>query len=129
VSADVTLQVWLREADLARLARAPAPVTRALVPLIRAWTPVQRRIFVDGLGGTLAPDNVAFLHDPLTALALVDTSSLRLEQLRIVTTIEAGVLRTHEVGGTAGLGAAMEVATEVDSVAAREQMLARLVSA
>jgi purine nucleosidase len=129
VSADVTLQVWLREADLARLAGAPAPVARALVPLVRAWTPVQRRIFVDGMGGTLAPDNVAFLHDPLTALAMVDASSLRLERLRIVTTVEAGVLRTHEVAGAAGLGAAMEVATAVDPDAARDQMLARLLRA
>ncbi len=129
VSADVTLQVWLREADLARLARAPAPVTRALVPLVRAWTPIQRRIFVDGLSGTLAPDNVAFLHDPLTALAMVDASSLRLEPLRIVTTVEAGVLRTHEVAEATGLGAAMEVATEVDADAAREQMLERLLRA
>jgi purine nucleosidase len=129
VSADVTLQVWLREADLARLAAASAPVTRALVPLVRAWTPVQRRIFVDGLGGTLAPDNVAFLHDPLTTLAMVDASSLRLEPLRIVTTIEAGVLRTHEVAAAAGLGAAIEVATAVDPDAARDQMLARLLSA
>ena len=129
VSADVTLQVWLREADLARLAVAPRPATRVLMPLVRAWTPVQQRIFVEGMGGTLAPENVAFLHDPLTVLAMVDESALRFERLRMVATVEAGVLRTHEVDDAAGIGAPMEVATEVDAAAAREQMLARLLSA
>lgn len=129
VTADVTLQVWLRETDLARLAAAQRPATRALPPLVRLWTPVQRRIFVEQLGGTLAGDNVAFLHDPLTVLALVDESALRLERLRIVPTVEAGVLRTHEVGDAAGLGASMEVATAVDAAAARDAMLARLLSA
>jgi purine nucleosidase len=129
VTADVTLQVWLREADLARLADARHPFARALPPLVRLWTPVQRRIFVEQLGGTLADDNVAFLHDPLTVLALVDGSALRFERLRIVPTVEAGVLRTHEVGARAGPGAPMEVATQVDAAAARERMLARLLSA
>jgi purine nucleosidase len=129
VTADVTLATWLREADLARLAEAPRAVTRALVPLVRRWTPVQRRIFVDELGGTLAADNVAFLHDPLTVLSLVDASALRFERLAIVTTIEAGVLRTHEVGASAGLGAALDVATQVDAPAARDAMLERLLRA
>jgi len=129
VTADVTLATWLRESDLARLAEAPREVTRALVPLVRLWTPVQRRIFVDQLGGTLAADNVAFLHDPLTVLALADASALRFERLAIVTTVEAGVLRTHEVSRSAGIGATLEVATEVDAAAARAQMLARLLSA
>ena len=129
VTADVTLQVWLREADLARLTEAKRAVTRALVPLIRLWTPVQRRIFVEQMGGTLADDNVAFLHDPLTILATVDESALRFERLAIVPTIAAGVMRTHEVSEAAGLGAPMEVATAVDAAAAREQMLARLLSA
>ena len=129
VTADVTLQTWLREADLARLTIASRAATRALVPLIRLWTPVQHRIFVAGLGGTLAEDNVAFLHDPLTVLSLVDESAFRFERLRIVPTIEAGVLRTFEVGGAAGIGAPMEVATAVDAAAAREQIVSRLVSA
>lgn len=129
VTADVTLQTWLREADLARLAFASRSATRALVPLVRLWTPVQRRIFVEQLGGTLADDNVAFLHDPLTVLALVDESALRFERLRIVPTVEAGVLRTHEVSEPSRIGAPMEVATAVDAAAARDQMVARLLSA
>jgi inosine-uridine nucleoside N-ribohydrolase len=126
VTADVTLETWLRESDLARLAAAPSPVVRALVPLIRLWTPFQLEIFVEQLGGTLAPDNVAFLHDPLTVLSLVDQSALRFESLRIVPTIQDGVFRTIEASN---IGAPMEVATAVDAAAAREAMLRRLLSA
>jgi len=126
VTADVTLETWLRDSDLARLAAARSPVARALVPLIRLWTPWQLEIFVEQLGGTLAPDNVAFLHDPLTVLALVDESALRFESLRIVPTIQDGVFRTLEV---AGIGAPMEVATAVDAASAREAMMSRLLSA
>jgi purine nucleosidase len=126
VTADVTLETWLRESDLARLAASANPVARALVPLIRAWTPVQRRIFVEGLGGTLAPDNVAFLHDPLTVLAAVEETSLHFERLPIVTTIDRGVLRTLEVSPEAGIGAPTELALSVDAEQAREQMLTRL---
>jgi len=128
VSADVTLETWLRESDLAQLAAAERVVTRALVPLIRLWTPWQRKIFVEGLGGTLAPDNVAFLHDPLTVLSLVDESALRFEALRIVPTIQDGVFRTLEVTSPPGLGIPMQVATAVDAGAAREAMLTRLLS-
>jgi purine nucleosidase len=126
VTADVTLETWLRESDLARLAESDNPVARALVPLVRAWTPVQQHIFVRGLGGTLAPDNVAFLHDPLTVLAAVDETSLHFESLPIVTTIERGVLRTLEVSEAAGIGAPMQVALSVDAEKAREQMLTRM---
>ena len=126
VAADVTLETWLRAADLARLEAAESPVARALVPLIRLWTPWQHRIFVEELGGTLAPDNVAFLHDPLTVLSLVDESALRFESLRIVPCIADGVFRTFEVAADVAAGARMEVATAVAAAAAREAMLARL---
>ncbi len=125
VSADVTLQTWLREADLARLAAA-GPLARALAAQVRLWTPVQREIFVDTLGGTLAEDNAAFLHDPLTVLALVDERALGFEELRIVPTLERGVLRTLEVDPQLGIGAPMRVATRVDAAAARDQIVERL---
>jgi purine nucleosidase len=125
VTADVTLATWLRESDLARLAAAASPLARALVALIRLWTPWQRKIFVDQLGGTLAPDNVAFLHDPLTVLSLVDERALRFESLRIVPTIQDGVFRTLEA---VAIGAPMEVATAVDAAAAREAIVTRLIS-
>jgi hypothetical protein len=120
----VTLQTWLGRADLARLEAAGA-LPRALASMIRVWTPWQVEIFTE-LGGDLDPDNVAFLHDPLTILALVDAAPLRFESLRIVPTIERGTLRTIEVPADAGLGAPMEVATAVDSRAAASAIVDRL---
>ena len=46
--------------------------------------------------------------------------------LRILPTIEQGVLRTIEVPAESGLGAEMEVATEVDAVAVRRAVVERL---
>jgi purine nucleosidase len=124
VTADVTLRTWMRRVDLARL-EAAGPFARAAAAQVRVWEPEQRRIF-GGIGGTLDPDNVAFLHDPLTLLALVDESALRFEELRIVTTVERGVLRTIEAPAGAGLGAPMRVATAVDAEVARDAIVDRL---
>jgi purine nucleosidase len=124
VTADVTLSTWLRDADVERLAGA-GPLARVLADQVRIWKPVQHKIFT-GLGGTLEPDNAAFLHDPLTVLSLVDDGSLRFEGLRVVATIEEGLLRTFEVDAAAGLGAEMRVATGVDSHAAERLIVERL---
>jgi purine nucleosidase len=124
VTADVTLQTWLRRADLARLDEA-GPLTREIARQVRLWEPVQRRIFT-GMGGRLDDDNVSFLHDPLTVQALIDPAPLGFETLRIVPTIERGVLRTHEVPGETGIGACMRVATRVDAAAARERITGSL---
>ncbi len=125
VTADVTLQTWLRTGDLEKLAAA-GPTARAIAHQVRLWSPVQRTIFVEHLGGTLADDNVAFLHDPLTVLALVDESSLTFEDLQIVPTIERRVLRTLEVDPSLGIGAPMRTATDVDADLARDQIVERL---
>jgi purine nucleosidase len=136
VTADVTLQTWLTERDLGAL-EAADPLARELARQIRIWTPVQREIFT-GMGGTLAPDNVCFLHDPLTVQALIDPSALGFETLRIRTAIEAGTLRTREANGSEASGRPeasasevsgrpMQVATTVDADAARRAILARLV--
>ena len=127
VTADVTLSTWMVATDVERLAQA-GPVARVLAAQIRIWTPVQRKIFTE-LGGTLAPDNAAFLHDPLTVLALIDASPLHFESLRIVTTIEQGVLRTHELPLAAELGSEMLVATGVDPARAARAIVDRLASA
>lgn len=124
VTADVTLQTWLTTAQLARL-DAGGAVPRTLAGLVRIWTPFQVKIFTE-LGGTLAPDNAAFLHDPLTVLSLVDESALRFERLRIATTIERGTLRTHEAPPGARLGAEMDVATAVDARRAAAAIVERL---
>ena len=127
VTADVTLATWLVTADVERLAGA-GPLARELAAQIRIWEPVQRRLFT-GMGGTLAPDNAAFLHDPLTVLALIDAASLCFDSLRIATTIERGVLRTHELPRGAALGAEMRVATGVDPARAARAIVDRLASA
>jgi purine nucleosidase len=127
VTADVTLQVWMTEAQRSRLAGSGRPLQRVLAELIARWTPKQVRIFT-GMGGTLAPDNAAFLHDPLCVLSLIDAASLRFESLSILPTIQRGVLRTFEVDAAIGVGAPMEVATAVDAIAAREAIVARLLS-
>ena len=124
VTADVTLQTWLNEPDLIRL-EAGGPLARALAGLVRIWTPWQKKIFT-GIGGTLAPDNVAFLHDPLTILSLVDESALQFESLRILPTLERSVFRSLEMPADSGLGAEMEVATGVDPRAAAEGIVSRL---
>jgi purine nucleosidase len=124
VTADVTLQTWLRTRDLEGLDEA-GPLAREIARQVRFWTPLQRKIFT-AMGGALAEDNVAFLHDPLTVLALVDPSPLHFEELQIATTIQAGVLRTHEVDPALGIGAPMRVATGVDPKCARDAIVARL---
>lgn len=124
VPADVTLRVWMRVRDLERLETAGA-LGAALAHQVRLWASVQHEIFPK-LGGTLEPDNVAFLHDPLTIQALIDATPLRFETLRIVPTIERGILRTLEVDPGLGLGAEMRVATDVDARAAEKAMLERI---
>jgi purine nucleosidase len=124
VTADVTLQTWLREADLARL-DAGGPLARDLAAQVRIWAPVQQKLFTS-LGGQVEPDNVAYLHDPLTVWALVDPAPLRFEDLQIVTTIERGTLRTHEVDPALGIGAPMKVATTVDAAGAERAIVDRL---
>jgi purine nucleosidase len=124
IPADVTLATWLRSSRLEEL-DAAGPVARVLADQVRVWEPVQRRIFT-GLGGTLADDNAAFLHDPLTVLALIDDRCLGFEQLRVVPTIESGVLRTLEVASDVGIGAEMRVAMRVDAVAAEDAIVERL---
>ncbi len=124
VTADVTLQTWLRAADLERLDDG-GPVARSIADQVRIWEPRQRQIFT-GLGGEVAEDNVAYLHDPLTLWALVDDSALTWEALHVLPTIQKGTFRTLEVDAALGIGAAMQVATEVDAHAAEAAIVDRL---
>lgn len=124
VTADVTLQTWLRPDDVRVLATG-TPFGRALARQIALWSPVQRDLFT-GLAGAFPPDNEAYLHDPLTALAMVDGSSLVFETLQIVPTIARGVLRTIEVPADGGLGAPMRVATAVDAPRAERAIVERI---
>jgi hypothetical protein len=91
--------------------------------MLRVWSGAQKKLFTTW-GGEEPPDFAAFLHDPLTTLALVDPSPLRLERLSILPTIQRGTLRTLEV--PAGQGTEMAVATDVDPGAARRAIVDRL---
>lgn len=124
VTADVTLETWMNSDDLTELERGGV-LARSLAEQVRIWSPVQRALFT-GFGGTLASDNEAFLHDPLTVLALIDASALTIERLRILPTIESGVLRTLEFPVASERGMEMSVATGVDAKKASRQISQRL---
>ena len=113
------------ERELASL-EAGGALARALAEQVRLWRPVQRRIFAEVFGGTLAADNCAFLHDPLTVLALDGDAPLRFEELPIVATIERGTLRTHEAAAELEMGTPMRVATGVDGAAAAARIAERI---
>jgi inosine-uridine nucleoside N-ribohydrolase len=115
---------WLRDADVEQLAAA-GPLARALAEQVRRWKPVQQKL-LPALGRTLEPDNAAFLHDPLTVLALIDDSALHFERLRIVPTVAEGTLRTLEVDPQLGIGCEMRVATRVDARAGERAITERL---
>jgi len=125
VTADVTLATWMGPAELARL-EGGGPVSRAVAGMTRQWTTVQKKLF-SGWGGSEPANFVAFLHDPLTVQALIDPDALRFEQLRIVPTIERGILRTLEAPAAGGLGTEMRVATGVDAASARDAIVGRVI--
>lgn len=125
VTADVTLRTWMGPADVERLEQAPGRLARALGEMLRIWSGAQAELFT-AWGGERPADFAAFLHDPLTALALVHPSPLRLERLRIVPTIVDGVMRTLEAPAGTAIGAEMAVATDVDAAAARRAIVDRL---
>ncbi|MCZ7617526.1 MAG: nucleoside hydrolase [Myxococcota bacterium] len=126
IPAEVTLRTWMAPADVAQLEAAPGVFARALGEMLRIWSGAQAKLF-ETWGGTAPSDFAAFLHDPLTALALVDASALHLETLRIVLTVQNGVLRTFEVAPGSHAGSDMTVATDVDPQAARHAILTRLI--
>jgi purine nucleosidase len=126
VTADVTLQTWLRDSDVARLSTT-GPLGSELARQVALWKPVQQRIF-PAIGGDLTPDNASFLHDPLTVLALIDDTAIGWETLAIVPTIQADILRTLEAPPGARIGTPMRVATTVDATLARERICQRLLT-
>ncbi len=114
VSADATVQVWLRDADVAALERAATPLAMVLARAVRAWTPVQHALFA-GLGAPPAPCNATFLHDPLAVACAYDESFCTIEELGVAPDMVDGVYRTLlHPPGTAGTFA-MRCATGVDA--------------
>lgn len=125
IPADVTLRTWMGPADVARLEAAPGAFARALGEMLRVWSGAQKKLFT-AWGAEEPADFAAFLHDPLTALAVVDASPLQLETLRIVPTIQRGTLRTIEAPPGSDIGSEMRVATGVDPRAASDAIVTRL---
>ena len=114
VPVDVTVRVWLTEGDVEGLARAPAPPHRALARAVRIWAPIQRHLFA-GLGTPLAPDVMAFLHDPLALACASDESFCTIEELAIEPATVDGVFRTLERPAGAPGAFPMRCATAVDA--------------
>ncbi len=114
VSADATVRVWLTDADVAGLERAGSSLQRTLARAIRIWEPVQQRLFAD-LGAPVAPDNAAFLHDPLALACVHDESFCTMEALAIEPAMVDGVFRSLLRPAGAPGAFAMRCATAVDA--------------
>ena len=125
VTGDVTLQVWLREADLVRLEESRHPLVQAVTRAIRVWTPIQNQIF-GGLGADMSGDNVAFLHDPLALACVHDESFCTFESLWIEPAIQEGTFRSFERPVGSPGAREMRVATAVDADRFREHFVERL---
>lgn len=125
VTGDVTLQAWLREADLVRLEESTHPLVQAVTRAIRVWTPIQNQIF-GGLGADMSGDNVAFLHDPLALACVHDESFCTFESLWIEPAIEEGTFRSFERPAGSPGAREMRVATAVDADRFREHFVERL---
>jgi purine nucleosidase len=115
VTADVTLQTWLRASDLARIESAGTPFHAALARAVRIWTPIQNRLF-GSAGARMEADNVAFLHDPLTLACVHDESFCTFEEIEVEPTIEPhDLFRTLERPEATEGSFRMRCAVEVDA--------------
>ena len=119
VTADVTLQTWLTRADLARLDAPPARCARALAALIRHLDARAAEDLHASSAAASTRDNVAFLHDPLTVLALIDPAPLRFERCASCRPSSAACCAPSRCRRAPRLGSEMEVATAVDAPARR----------
>jgi purine nucleosidase len=124
VTADVTLQTWITEADVAALEAARRPLHAALARGVRDWTPVQRRL-LDPPGAPPA-DNAAFLHDPLALACVYDESFCGFETLEIEPLIQDGVFRTIERAEASEATFPMRCATSVDAARFRSHFMERV---
>jgi len=125
VPADITVQVWLTDADVERLERAPSPLGRTLGRAVRVWAPIQRDLFA-GLGAPLAAEVMAFLHDPLALTCAYDESFCTIEELAIEPATVAGVFRTLERPPRMPGTFPMRCATAVDAARFTDHVRRRL---
>jgi purine nucleosidase len=124
VTADVTLQTWLRAADVEALAKSGSPLLAAIARAVRYWTPVQRRLLDPTPGDAF--DNAAFLHDPLALACVYDESFCGFETLEIEPVIDDGVFRTVERAEPTGATYPMRCATSVDADRIRAHFMERV---
>jgi inosine-uridine nucleoside N-ribohydrolase len=127
VTADVTLQTWLGDADVRRLEESTLALHRTLTRAVRVWTPIQNRIF-SGLGARMDADNAAFLHDPLALACVYDESFATFEDLSIEPLIEEGTFRTLERAPGCPGTYRMRCATAVDAGRFRAHFVERVLS-
>lgn len=127
VTADVTLRVWITADELARLEGRGTPFHAALARAVRAWTPIQKRIF-HRAGCDVDDDNVAFLHDPLALACLHDESFCDFADLEVEPVIDGQVFRTLEHAVAKPETFPMRCALEVDARRFREHFIDRVVS-
>lgn len=114
VPAEVTFSTALTDDDLARLPSGDA-LCRALVPLCDEWLRLQRDMMK-------SPHPRVALHDPLTAVTLVEPDMCRFETRRI---------RVDDRGASEVIDGApnIEVATTVDNDALRAALMRTWLSA
>jgi len=124
VTADVTLQTWLRDEDVVRLEKSGSELQAALARAVRLWTPVQRRLLDPEPGDGF--DNAAFLHDPLTLACAYDESFCGFETLEIEPAIVDGVFRTIERLAPTRSTFPMRCATSVDAERFRSHFVGRV---
>ena len=120
VPLDVTWQVALTEAHLARLRRSRSLLVQTLCDAIEVWAPLQRAFFA-GIP-TFEPTTVALLHDPLTVGVVIDRSFATFERLRLRPTLVDGAFRFIEEAGAPEF----DVAVSVDAARFVEFMVQRL---
>lgn len=126
VTADVTLQTWLRAADVAALEASGSPLLAALARAVRIWTPVQRKLLDPQPGDDF--DNAVFLHDPLALACAYDESFCGFETLEIEPAIEDGVFRTIERAEAGEATFPMRCATSVHAARIRAHFLERVLA-
>jgi len=127
VTADVTLQAWMTEDDLARFEATRSPLLLALARAIRRWTPIMRQVF-GNFGAEIEPDNAAFLHDPLALACAYDESFCSFSDLEIEPAIEGGLFRTIERARPDARTRRLRCATAVDGERFRAHFVARLLA-
>ncbi|MFQ5664859.1 MAG: nucleoside hydrolase [Candidatus Binatia bacterium] len=125
VTADVTLQVWLREQDLRQIEAAHSSLHQALARAVRIWTPTMNQVF-GGMGASVKTDNVCFLHDPLALACTYDESFCTFENLAIEPAVPEGIFRTFERSGVGDGIFRMRCAVAVDARRFRSHFVERI---